>query len=94
LMQRSKIPQKFLRWSNMWDMWENNLSELGVSPLEACLAYPLSLDQVDQVIVGVESAKQLEDIISAASSVDYALDTSFMSYNDRNLIKPCNWNHL
>jgi len=94
LMQRSKIPQKFLRWSNMWDMWENNLSELGVSPLEACLAYPLSLDQVDQVIVGVESAKQLEDIISAASSVDHALDTSFMSSNDRNLIKPYNWNHL
>ena len=94
LMQRSKVPQKFSRWSNIWDMWQENLRKLGVSPLEACLAYPLSLDQVDQVIVGVDSAKQLQDIISAVSSVDHAPDTSFMLSNDRNLINPYNWNHL
>jgi len=56
LMERSKIPMKFSRWSNMWNIWQENLRELGVTPLEACLSYPLSLDQIDQVIVGVDSA--------------------------------------
>ena len=94
LMERSKIPMKFSRWSNMWNIWQENLRELGVSPLEACLSYPLSLDQVDQVIVGVDGAKHLQDIISAASSVDHVPDTSFMLSNDKNLINPYNWNHL
>jgi len=94
LMERSKIPMKFSRWSNMWNIWQENLRELGVTPLEACLSYPLSLDQVDQVMVGVDSAKHLQDIISAASSVDHVPDTSFMLSNDKNLINPYNWNHL
>jgi len=85
---------KFSRWSNMWNIWQENLRELGVTPLEACLSYPLSLDQVDQVMVGVDSAKHLQDIISAASSVDHVPDTSFMLSNDKNLINPYNWNHL
>lgn len=93
LIERRKVPQKFSRWSNMWDMWQEHLRELGVSPLEACLAYPLSLEQVDQVIVGVDSTKHLQDI-SAASSIDHAPDTSFMMSNDTNLINPSNWNRL
>jgi len=94
LTERSKIPMQFSRWSNIWNIWQENLRELGVSPLEACLSYPLSLDQVDQVIVGVDSAKHLQDIISAASSVDHVPDTSFMLSNDTNLINPYNWNYL
>ena len=94
LMERSKIPMKFSRWSNMWNIWQENLRELGVTPLETCLSYPLSLDQVDQVIVGVDSAKHLQDIISAASSVDHVPDTSFMQSKDKNLINPYNWNHF
>jgi len=42
LMERSKIPQKFSRWSNLWDRWHEKLQDSGASPLEACLAYPLS----------------------------------------------------
>jgi aryl-alcohol dehydrogenase-like predicted oxidoreductase len=52
LMERSKIPQKFSRWSMLWDTWHEKLQNLGASPLVACLAYPLSLGQIDRVIVG------------------------------------------
>jgi len=94
LMERGKIPQKFSRWSNMWHMWQENLRESAASPLEACLAYPLSLEQVDKVIVGVDSEKHLQDIISASSSYDHALDTSFMLSNDTDLISPYKWSQL
>lgn len=94
LMPRSKIPQKFSRWSNLWDAWHEKQRESGASPLEACLAYPLSREQVDQVIVGVDSAKQLQDILTAVGAVGHALDTSFMMSTDANLINPSNWNHL
>ena len=94
LMERSKVPEKFSRWSNLWGMWHESLRESGVSPLEACLAYPLSLKQVDQVIVGVDSTKQLQAILAAASSVEHTPDTSFMMSTDKNLINPSSWNHL
>jgi len=94
LMERNKIPQKFYRWSSLWDMWYENLRESGASPLEACLAYPLSLKQVDKVVVGVDSVKHLNAILTAASSVYRAPDTSFMLSTDTNLINPSNWNHL
>lgn len=94
LLERSKIPQKFSRWSSLWDRWHEKSKVLGVSPLAAALAYPLSLEQVDQVIVGVDNAKQLKDILVAVTEVDHALDASFMTSNDTNLINPSNWNNL
>jgi aryl-alcohol dehydrogenase-like predicted oxidoreductase len=94
LMERNKIPEKFSRWSKIWDQWHEKLKVSGVSPLVASLAYPLSLGQVDQVIVGVDRAKQLQDILTAVRAVDHALDTSFMMSTDADLIKPFNWNYL
>ena len=94
LMERSKIPQKFSRWSNLWDQWNDKLKTLGVSPIAACLAYPLSLKQVDQVIVGVDSAAQLLEILQAAKTANEESDTSFMRSADLDLIDPSNWNHL
>ncbi len=94
LMERSKIPQKFSRWSNLWDRWHEKLQDSGVSPLEACLAYPLSLEQVDQVIVGVDSAAQLSEVLQAAKNVNEGFDTSFMRSTDLDLVNPSNWNYL
>ena len=92
-MERNKIPEQFLRWSSLWDLWHQKLRDSRVSPLEVCLAYPLALEQVDQVIVGVDSAKQLQDILAATCAVDHTLDSSFMISTDTNLINPSNWSH-
>jgi aryl-alcohol dehydrogenase-like predicted oxidoreductase len=94
LMERSKIPQKFWRWSSLWGLWHERLKVLGASPLVASLAYPLSLKQVDQVIVGVDSAAQLSEILQAASNTIESPDTSFMNSADLDLINPSNWNNL
>lgn len=94
LMEQSKIPQKFSRWSKLWDEWHEKLKVLGVSPLAAGLAYPLSLEQVDQVIVGVDSAAQFLEILQAAENANEGPDTSFMNSEDLDLINPSNWNHL
>ena len=94
LMERSKIPQKFARWSKLWDQWHEKLKISGVSSLAACLAYPFSLEQVDRVLVGVDVAMQLAEIIQVSDQEGVDLDTSFMTSTDTNLINPSNWNHL
>lgn len=94
LMERNKIPQKFSRWSSLWDQWHEKMKILGGSPLAVSLAYPLSLEQVDQVIVGVDSAAQLLEILKAAEKANEGPDTSFMCSTDLDLINPSNWSHL
>ena len=94
LMEREKIPQKFSRWSNLWDRWHEHLKRSEISALEACLAYPLSLEQVDRVIVGVESATQFGEILLAAQGLADVFDSSFMRSTDLDLINPSNWNYL
>lgn len=94
LMERSKIPQKFSRWSKLWDEWHEMLKVQGVSPLAMSLAYPLSLAQVDKVVVGVDSAAQLLEILQAAENAKEGPDTSFIRSTDLDLINPSNWNHL
>jgi len=93
-MEQNKIPQKFSRWSKLWKEWHARLRVLGVSPLVASLAYPLSLEQVDQVIVGVDSAAQFLEILQEIENANEELDTSFMNSEELDLINPSNWRHL
>ncbi len=94
LMERIKIPQKFSRWSSLWDQWHEHLKKSGTSALAASLAYPISLERVDRVIVGVDSAAQLGEILLAAQNQANVFDTSFMRSTDLDLINPFNWNYL
>ena len=94
LMSRNAIPPKFERWSRLWDDWHEFLSQIGTSALSACLSYPLSLKEIDRVVVGVDSSQQLKDIIVAAEGIDHSMDTSFMVSSDKRLINPSHWSAL
>jgi len=92
LMNRQDIPEKFERWSKIWDKWHHFLEEQKVTPLSACLSYPLSLKEVDRVVVGVDSAAQLSDIVEVTQNAEPKVDTAFMTSTDSKLINPSLWN--
>jgi len=94
LMSREHIPEKFERWAGLWDSWADALQETGVSPLSACLAYPLSLPQVDRVVVGVDSLTQLEQLVHAAKQPLIESHFDFMTMDDEQLIDPSRWSEL
>jgi aryl-alcohol dehydrogenase-like predicted oxidoreductase len=90
LMPRNKIPQNFQTWSSLWDHWHTWLEENAVSPIEACLAYVLSESNIDQIVVGVDSKEQLQQIIGAIETT--CLDTfPDISSLDNRLLNPSNW---
>ena len=94
LMPRNNIPPKFKAWGLLWDNWSAKLKEAKVSAASVCLSYPLSLPEVQCVVVGVDNVDQLEEII-AASQVPFPLhDFSFMTLEDQMLIDPSNWSSL
>lgn len=94
LMPRNKIPAKFESWDRIWDKWSSKLEESNLSATAACLSYPLSLTEVDRVVVGVDSVDQIKELIAASRMQFPQHDFSFMNSEDQVLINPSSWDAL
>lgn len=93
LMPQGSIPHKFRRWNELWMRWHSWLAECDVSAVQACLAYALSFEEVDHVVVGVDTAAQLEQLIKACAKAAIA-QLPDLACDDERLINPFNWNSL
>lgn len=93
LMSSEKRPQKFNRWQSLWLEWDRWLSEVGLSPLEACLRYALSIEEVDNVVVGVDSVVQFREIHAAANGALSDLP-AWPHAIDPVLLNPALWSKL
>lgn len=93
LMPAAQRPVKFNPWSNVWRAWEGWLEKEGLTPLQACLRYAMSLPQIDRVVVGVDTAAQLQQIVEAADG-NLATLPEFDTLQDARLINPASWNQL
>ena len=93
LMTASQRPVKFQRWKYLWDEWDHWLNVHQLSPLQGCLRYALSFSEIRRIIVGVESRRQLHEILEASSGICPAVPLSMQS-NDFKLINPSNWSSI
>lgn len=93
LMPADKRPDRFKRWSDLWQVWDRWLLATGLTPVQACLRYVNSLDVIDRVVVGVDTVTQLNDVVSAADGVLDSLP-AFKPLQDDRLINPACWNQL
>ncbi|MDC1541026.1 aldo/keto reductase [Candidatus Pelagibacter ubique] len=91
LIPSNKIPKSFNKWFKVWEKWSLELKKNNLSAAEVCLLYPLSLPEIDRVIVGVDNVNQLNEIIKISKSQQSKIDWSFMISNDQMLINPTNW---
>jgi aryl-alcohol dehydrogenase-like predicted oxidoreductase len=66
LMKPEQRPAKFGRWQAVWLCWDDWLAAHGITPLQACVRYPLSLPAINKVLIGVDSAMHLQQIADAA----------------------------
>ena len=64
LMSKENRPAKFDQWNKLWDLWDNWLQEQGVSAIEACLKFVLSEKGIDFSVIGIDSKKQFDEILS------------------------------
>ncbi|MBK7354702.1 MAG: aldo/keto reductase [Propionivibrio sp.] len=93
LMSRADTPTKFSPWNALWDRWNQWLSGHEISALQACLAFPLSFPQIDRVVVGADSVRQLAQIFRAASNAPQSCWPD-LQCEDENLINPSRWHLL
>lgn len=93
LMAADQRPEKFSRWQPVWSEWARWLDETRLTPLQACLGYVLGVEEVDKVVVGVDSVDQLREILATAHSPLPSLP-DWPHPIDTGLINPGRWPQL
>ncbi|WNC35179.1 aldo/keto reductase [Thermosynechococcus sp. PKX91] len=93
LMPAEKHPQKFSRWSKLWQAIETWQATVRVTPLQACLGAAFHQQGLDRILVGVESCGQLQAILEAMNT-DLPPWPSHLCSDDLDLIHPSRWEQL
>lgn len=93
LMSHAEIPEKFNQWLKIWNEWHNWLAANHCSAIRACLQFVLEYPQISKVVVGVDSASHLRQLLETPES---QIDMSWpdISVADEALVNPANWNSL
>ena len=92
LLEKAKIPKKFLKFSDELGLWHQFLAENNLTPLQACLAFVLTQQELSKIIFGIDSLEQLMEITSAASEfIDIKTKFSENIIPNNNLIDPRLW---
>ena len=91
LMEENLIPSYFLPIKKNLDAVKNPVRALSLTKLELALGYVASIDEIDKIVVGVNTLSQLQEIIKATQ-----LKTNFEEYrnisiNNSNYTNPSLW---
>jgi aryl-alcohol dehydrogenase-like predicted oxidoreductase len=93
LMPAHERPLKFNRWADVWTVWDEWLLEVNLTPLEACLRYLNSVDEIDRIVVGVDTEVHLRQIVKASQGCLESMP-NFRDPLDARLINPAAWPEL
>jgi aryl-alcohol dehydrogenase-like predicted oxidoreductase len=93
LLGANQIPSQFMRWSPIFQAWHKWLEETNVTALSACVSFALKASEIDRIIVGVESASQLQEIIDGIAANSNYLFPKFPILSDE-LINPSSWDFI
>lgn len=91
LMPPERRPAKFTRWAPVWSSFDALVAESERSPLELCLGYALSIDEIDRVIVGIDGLAQLGEILEAARRPVRTATDRLPPCADAELLNPALW---
>lgn len=94
LMSSESRPKKFNYWQKFWENWDNWLMKNNLNALEACLGVVFQRSEISKIVIGIDSLKQLKEIITAKNKINLVDPPSCLSCEDEMLINPSNWNSL
>ncbi len=93
LMPINEIPKKFKNWLPLFITWHDWLHDNNISALKACIGFVQMHSQIKKFVVGVESTKQLRQLIQVEKE-QTSIVFPYINCSDEQLINPSNWNLL
>jgi len=92
LVNKQDRPIKFKKWDHIWSKWDHFLEGNQISAIDACLSFAMQEEMINYIVIGVDSEKQLRQILNCKKhDLDFPeeLDSS-----DLDLISPQNWSNI
>ena len=90
LMEPARRPSTFNRWQALWRQWDQWLVDYSLTPLQACLGFPVSQPEISRLVIGVDNLKQLDEVLLAAKHCGIPPPTE-LSCEDHDLVDPSRW---
>ena len=90
LMSPEKRPAYFAPWTDLLHRWSTWCEDQNIRPLIAALHFAVSEPRLEKVVVGVESASQLAEIV-AGLKVDNPMSAPDIASEALDLIDPSRW---
>lgn len=91
LMNLQERPVTFNKWNNIWSEWDRYVANSSKTRAELCLQWALSFEDIDKIIIGIDSKTQLEYLLDFYSE-ECDLPDLNLKCNDDLLLDPFNWN--
>jgi aryl-alcohol dehydrogenase-like predicted oxidoreductase len=90
-MPRTSIPTYFLPIKEKIELFSKSAQELSLSKLELALGYVMGINEIDKIVVGVNTIEQLREIIEAAQVKVNPMKFTDVSIDDQNYTNPSLW---
>jgi aryl-alcohol dehydrogenase-like predicted oxidoreductase len=91
LMTPENRPAQFFKWSPIWRVWDNWLDQQGdIDPVTACLAFARQFEEIDRLVIGIDSVTQLAEVVAAMSQC-VSVELPDIVCEDAELINPGLW---
>ena len=88
LLNFNNLPNYFLTWQEQFKKYQEMVNSSGLSLLEYALNFALNTKELDKVLVGVNNANQLIDIINSSKT---SANLKAFSIDDIDLLNPSLW---
>lgn len=89
-MQYSTVPPYFNQWSHLLKIWSDWLSSSNTSGIDACIRFVNQTKEITRVVVGVETAWQLSQVLKSFEN-DAGPKLPNFDCDDENLLNPSFW---
>lgn len=86
-----ELPERVAKLRPYVEKFRERLAELTLSPVQACLGFLDSMESIDRIVVGVTTASELTEILSAMESSAQCNSFGDLAIDDPNLLDPRFW---
>jgi spore coat polysaccharide biosynthesis protein SpsF len=90
-LKPSELPLGLAHMRPRLEAFHTRLAELGLSPVQAGIGYPLSIPEIDCAVVGISSVEEARDILDATASVPAGVPWEELGVDDEVLLDPRLW---
>ncbi len=91
LMPRTSIPTYFLPIKEKIELFSKSAQELSLSKLELALGYVMGINEIDKIVVGVNTIEQLREIIEASQVKVNPMEFTDVSIDNPIYTNPSLW---